>query len=390
MKKKILSIVLAGTMAFSLTACGGSTASSGGSTAADTATAAADDAADAAADAADEAADAAADAAGDAATDDAAASGDATNNSAVPQSAADDAVAKGADVNGDGKVVIGYISKNLTDPFHAPINSTAQETFDKMVADGEIDEWTGILDGETDPNKQIDRANDCIAKNCDIVFFLPAEAEASDPALTAMVDAGIEVIELNSKSTSCDAKAIAYVGSNDVEAGEMMANWVLDNCPNGGKYIHCTGILGNSAQVQRGEGIDNILSSHPEFEKVGEPDTQWDGNLAANATSDAIAQYGEELVAVICDNDGMSSAAQKMANDSGREDIICIGVDGVEVPMQMVKEGTLKATVLQDGVGQITGAIDVLRAILKGESYDPNPVIPFVLITSDNVDQYLN
>ena len=133
-----------------------------------------------------------------------------------------------------------------------------------------------------------------------------------------------------------------------------------------------------------------FMKDHPEFEKVGEPDTQWDGNLAANATSDAIAQYGEELVAVICDNDGMSSAAQKMANDSGREDIICIGVDGVEVPMQMVKEGTLKATVLQDGVGQITGAIDVLRAILKGESYDPNPVIPFVLITSDNVDQYLN
>lgn len=30
--------------------------------------------------------------------------------------------AKGGDVNGDGKLVVGYISKNIVDPFHAPIN----------------------------------------------------------------------------------------------------------------------------------------------------------------------------------------------------------------------------------------------------------------------------
>ena len=29
-----------------------------------------------------------------------------------------------ADVNGDGKIVVGYISKNFTDPFHAPINAS--------------------------------------------------------------------------------------------------------------------------------------------------------------------------------------------------------------------------------------------------------------------------
>ena len=297
--------------------------------------------------------------------------------------------ASGADVNGDGKVVVGYISKNLTDPFHAPINDTAQKTFDALVADGTIDEWTGILDGETDPNKQIDRADDCIAKNCDIVIFLPAEAEASDPALTKMADAGIKVIEVNSKSTSCDDKAVAYVGSDDVEAGNMLAQWVVDNCPDGGKFIHCNGMLGNSAQLQRTEGMHQIMDEHPEFEMMEDLDTKWDGNLAANAASDAIAKYGDELVAIICDNDGMSSAAQKMCNDSGRSDIICIGVDGVEVPLQMVKEGTLKGTILQDGVGQINGAIDIVKAMVAGEEYDANPVIPFVMVTSENVDQYL-
>ena len=294
-----------------------------------------------------------------------------------------------ADVNGDGKIVVGYISKNFTDPFHAPINARAKEYFDQAVKDGLIDEWTGLLDGETDPNKQIDRAADCISKQCDIVIFLPAEAEASDPALTQMADAGILVIEVNSKSASCDEKAIAYVGSDDVEAGNMLAQWVVDNCPDGGKFIHCNGVLGNSAQIQRTEGMHAIMDEHPEFEMVGDFDTKWDGNLAADAASDSIAKYGDELVAIICDNDGMSSAAQKMCNDSGREDIICIGVDGVEVPMQMVKDGSLKATILQDGVGQINGSIAIVEALVKGESFDPAPVIPFVLITQDNVDDYM-
>lgn len=300
-----------------------------------------------------------------------------------------DIVAAGADVNGDGKVVVGYISKNLTDPFHAPINAYAQETLDKMVADGVIDDWTGVLDGETDPNKQIDRADDCITKGVDFLIILPAEAEASDPAVTKAAEAGVNVIVVNSKSMSTDDLAIAYCGSDDVEAGQMLANWVIENKPEGGKYIHCTGILGNSAQIDRGNGIAQIMADHPEFEMVGEPDTQWSGDKAANATSDAIIKYGDELVAVICDNDDMSSAAQRAANDAGRSDIVCVGVDGNQNPLQMVKDGELGATVLQDGVGQVAAGINIIESIVKGEEYDPEPVIPFVLVTSDNVDEYL-
>ncbi|MDD3140318.1 MAG: substrate-binding domain-containing protein [Lachnospiraceae bacterium] len=294
-----------------------------------------------------------------------------------------------ADVNGDGKVIVGYISKNLTDPFHAPINDHATTTLDKMVKDKVIDEWTGILDGETDPNKQIDRADECITKACDIVIMLPAEAEASDPAVTKLNDAGIKVIVVNSKTTSTDDVAIAYCGSDDVLAGEMLGQWVVDNVKDGGKYIHCQGILGNSAQIQRGEGIANIMGKNSQFTLAGEFDTQWSGDKAANAATDAIAQYGKELVAVICDNDDMSSAAQRACNDAGRSDIVCVGVDGNQNPLQMVKDGEMGATVLQDGVGQIQAAIDVITALVNGDTFEKNPSIPFVLVTKDNVDDYL-
>ena len=300
-----------------------------------------------------------------------------------------DGEARAGDVNGDGKIIVGYISKNIVDPFHGPINAAAKETLDAMVADGTIDEWTGILDGETDPAKQVDRADECLTKKCDYVIILPAESAASDPAVTKLADAGVKVLVVNSKTDSTDDVATAYCGSDDVQAGEMLGQWVVDQVPNGGKYAHAQGVIGNSAQIQRGEGIENILGGNDKFESVGDFPCEWAGDKAANVATDMMNKYGDELVAIICDNDDMSSAAQRACNDAGRSDIVCVGVDGNENPLQMVKSGEMGATVLQDGIGQVKAAIEIIAKDVKGESFEKENMIPFVLVTKDNVDEYL-
>lgn len=351
MKRKVLAVLLASTMVLGLAACGSSDDKKADDTSKDTET-----------------------------TDDTAKDeGDGGEANSI------------ADVNGDGKIIVGYISKNLTDPFHGPINAHAEETFEALVADGTIDEWTGVLDGQTLPDVQINCAQDCITRGCDFVFIAPAEAEASDPAVVEMADAGINVIVFNSKTTSTDDKAWAFSGSDDVEAGRMLANWVVENCPDGGKYVHCNGILGNSAQIQRTQGMHEVLDELPEFEMVADEDTQWKGDLAASAAENAIAQYGDELVAIICDNDDMSSAAQSACNAAGRSDIICVGVDGNQTPLEMIKAGELGATILQDGVGQLQAGIDAMvDAIKEGkEPAEKNMMVPFVQVTKDNVDEYL-
>ena len=291
------------------------------------------------------------------------------------------------DVNGDGQIIVGYIAKNTTDPFHGPINSSATEQLDQLKADGVIDDWTGILDGLTDAGKQVDLAADCIAQGVDYCIILPCEAVASDPAVVNMTEAGIKVVVVNSKTDSTDDLAITYCGSDDVFAGELMADYINTNVPDGGKYIHCQGVIGNSAQIQRGEGILNKIADN--FECLADIPCDWAADKAVNAATDYMAQYGEELVAIICDNDDMSSAAQQACNEAGRSDIFCIGVDGNAGPLAMVKEGTLGATVLQDGVGQITAGINAIVADINGETVEKEYSVPFVLVNSENVDEYL-
>lgn len=303
---------------------------------------------------------------------------------------ATEAVATGGDLNGDGKIIVGYISKNTVDVFHATLNGAAEERLNALVNDGTIDEWTGILDGNTDAAKQCDLAQDCINYPCDYVIILPAESTASDPAVTSMADAGIGVVVVNSATDSTDAKALTFSGSDDVYAGELMGNYVMENAPDGGVFIHCQGIIGNSAQIQRGEGIANTIEKDSKWTKAADIPCDWDASKAVNAVDDYLAQYGDDLKAVICDNDDMSSAAQAECNAKGREDIVCIGVDGNQGPLQMVKDGTLGATVLQDGAGQVNAGIDAIVAAINGETVEKNYVVPFVVVTSENVDQYLN
>ena len=104
-----------------------------------------------------------------------------------------------------------------------------------------------------------------------------------------------------------------------------------------------------------------------------------------------MAQYGDELVAIVCDNDDMSSAAQTACNSNGRSDIFCIGVDGNQTPLQMIKDGELGATVYQDGVGQLGAAIDaIVESINSGSApAEKEIMVDFVLVTSENVDEYL-
>ena len=176
MMKKVIATLMTAAMAMSLVACGG-----GGDTAPAQDAAPAQDEAPAADDA-------------EAPTDDAAAAGD--------------TAAAGGDLNGDGKIVVGYISKNTVDVFHAQINGAAEEKLNALKEEGVIDDWTGILDGNTDAAKQCDLAQDCINYNCDYVIILPAESTASDPAVTSLSDAGIGVIVVNSKTDSTDSLAL--------------------------------------------------------------------------------------------------------------------------------------------------------------------------------------
>lgn len=284
--------------------------------------------------------------------------------------------------------VIGYICKNTIDTFAIGYNNAARAKLDELKASGKIADWK-FYDGQSNPVTQIELMDMAITQGCNYIIFLPAESEGSAPVLDKAKEKNIPIVVVNSRTNNTVELATAFVGSNDVQAGEMMANYVMQQMPAGGNWAHLQGPIGNSAQLERGQGIHNVMDTAANWKMLEEQSGEWRAAIAQNFAQDWLTKHGKDLNAIICDNDEMSSAAQNIMNTQGRNDIICIGVDGTPGPLTMVKSGDLKATIYQDGIGQVSKAIDLVIELIGGNQIPKESWIDFVLITKDNVDEYL-
>lgn len=290
------------------------------------------------------------------------------------------------------EIKVAYMAKNVVDAFAVAMNNEAARCLDQLKEEGLIADWQ-MFDATTDPTLQVSETEDAINSGFNFFLLQPCEAAGSDPVVTRCAEAGYPIVVINSSTDSTMEKASGYSGSDDVQAGEMMGNYIMEQVPDGGTFVHMMGVVGNSAQVQRGQGIANTMTEEAGWVNGGDYAAEWLAEKAVGFATDAITQYGKELKAIVCDNDDMSSAVQAYCNSVDRADIVCIGVDGNKGPLTMVKEGTLGATIYQDGIAQVNYAVDTIaRAIITGNTAGVEMFktdIPFVLVTSENVDEYL-
>lgn len=286
---------------------------------------------------------------------------------------------------------VAYLAKNVVDPFAVKMNNEAKKDLDQMVSDGLIKDWQ-MYDAQTDPALQVSLLEDAVTNGANAVLLQPCEAAGSDPVVTRCSELGIPIIVINALTDSTEDLATGYVLSDDYQAGVMMGNYIKEKLPEGGKYVHMMGVVGNSAQQLRGKGIADTLPEADGYENGGDYAAEWLAEKAVSFATDAVTQYSDELKAIVCDNDDMSSAVQAYCNSVGRSDIVCIGVDGNDGALSMIKSGELAATVFQDGEAQVEYAINtILKSEITGQSDGVEKKkndIPFVLVTADNIDDY--
>ena len=68
-----------------------------------------------------------------------------------------------------------------------------------------------------------------------------------------------------------------------------------------------------------------------------------------------------------------------------------VSIDAIRDALGAVKEKRLDATVYQDAQGQGQGAVQAALALIRtGKVEKTQVLIPFQLVTSENVDGYLN
>ena len=82
-----------------------------------------------------------------------------------------------------------------------------------------------------------------------------------------------------------------------------------------------------------------------------------------------------------------AAAAIEAAGRKVGEDILLLGVDALDDCVDMVKEGTMTGTVLNDHIGQSHTAVDVAVKALNGEAIDNYYWVDYVKVDASYVNK---
>ncbi len=244
-----------------------------------------------------------------------------------------------------------------------------------------------VFDGDYNAATQTSQFENMIAQKFDAIIFSPTDVDAMAGAVENAVAAGIPVFGVNTKVNS--DKLTSYIGSNDVEAGKIEMKWMAEKLGGKGNIVILEGPIGNSAQVQRREGIHEILKEYPDIKVLAEKTANW-SRAEGLALMENWLNAFPQIDGVVGQNDEMALGAIQALEEKGLKDKTpVVGVDAIKDALTAVKEGRQDATVFQDAVGQGQLSVEVAVKYLKGEKVEAENMIPFVLVEPKDVDKYL-
>ena len=160
--------------------------------------------------------------------------------------------------------------------------------------------------------KQVADVNSMIAQGVDVIFLAPREEKPLIPAVMAAKKAGIPVILLDRSVDPSLAKAgedyLTFIGSNFVEEGKRVAEWLAKNANGKSKIIELEGTTGSSPANDRKKGFDEAIQAAGGFEIVASQT----GDFARDKgrqVAEALLQAHPDADVIYAHNDEMAMGA---------------------------------------------------------------------------------
>ena len=243
------------------------------------------------------------------------------------------------------------------------------------------------VDAERSALKQIEQVESFIAQGVDAIVMNPCEVEASSPAVSKAQAAGIPIINVNSETAT---QPTAFVGSDDVESARIAMKYIADKLGGKGNVIMIHGYMGQAAQIKREQGAREVLKNYPNMKLIASQTGEWDRAKSMSLMENWIQSYGTQVNAVFAHNDEMGMGAVKALTDAGLKDkIVVVSIDAIPDALQAVQKGTLDATVFQNAQQQGSQAIETALKIINKQPYEKQMLVPFQLVTKENVAEFM-
>jgi ABC-type sugar transport system substrate-binding protein len=189
------------------------------------------------------------------------------------------------------------------------------------------------------------------------------------------------------------ADRVVYVGSTESDAGRIQGDFLSGLFKREGKTeINCVmfqGSLGAQHAVERTAAAkkafrDNGITATYVFDDTAD----WDRSKAMEKFIQ-FAGMGVPYDAVVCNNDEMAlGVVEALKTLGGNITVPIAGIDATANAIEAVENGDLACSVFQNAVGQGGTSVEVAYKIATGKGAEILNLIPFELVTKENVNQY--
>lgn len=244
------------------------------------------------------------------------------------------------------------------------------------------------VEGQLDANFQQGVIEDFIAQGVDVVLYNPSDSAASLPSLKMLKEAGIPIVNFDSKAADLSYCA-SYCATDNYKAGVVAADYLAKEHPEGGKVGVIEYVAVESAS-QRSQGFVDRINEIGGWTIVARLDG---GNTTDGAlpVAEDIVTANPDLTAFFCANDEMGLGAYSAVTAAGMKTHIYSVNGGPEAKKYMKKDGKdgiWRATSAQSPIVMGKRTMEIAYKVLAGEKVDAEYLIEPFIISPDNIDTY--
>lgn len=243
-------------------------------------------------------------------------------------------------------------------------------------------------DARADVVKQLSQVENFISQKVDAIIVNPVDTASTGNIIKAATAAKIPLVFVNRRPDSLTlAPGVAAVTSDDVEAGKLQMQYIAEKLGGKGNIVILLGDLANNSTTNRTKGVKEVLTKYPGIKVEQEQTGIWLRDKGMTLVNDWLTQ-GRDFQAVLSNNDEMAIGAAMALKSAGKKGVLIAGVDGTPDGLNAITKGDMTVSAFQDAKGQADKSVETARKMARNEPIEQNVVIPFQLITPDNVKDF--
>ena len=230
---------------------------------------------------------------------------------------------------------------------------------------------------DNDANRQLEQVKNFITRKVDGIILVPKDAKTCIPMIKAANSAQIPIVLFNRPADKSDAKSVAVVADNFALTRDTVNYMIGEARKKGGKLkaMILVGDLGDINAVGRRDGFEAALKDAPGLlDLVARVPTDWNQEKAQAGVVNAL-QANPDIQFIFTSSDFLFPSIVSALKSAGKykkigepDHVILGGFDGDATAWQMLKDGYLDATGVQDVYFEAQQSVQAVVDLRSGKS----------------------